>query len=116
MRYSTMNHLFFRSLVVVTTLTSAVASQANDRLPEQVYRSTCAFCHGHYVAPGVTVAPVLLGRQLDPAVIQTFVRNNSGRMPVFRPSEINDAELAGLARWIQTSEAPAMPPPPGARP
>ncbi len=111
-----MNHLFCRSFVAVAALTSAVASQANDRLPEQVYRSTCAFCHGHYVAPGVTVAPVLLGRQLDPAVTQAFVRNGPGGMPAFRPSAINDAELAGLARWIQTSEAPAMQPPPGARP
>jgi mono/diheme cytochrome c family protein len=100
----------------------ATAAHAQERLPEAVYRATCAYCHGHYVAPGVTVAPELQGRKLPPALVSSFVRNGLGRMPAFQPTAISDAELAALSLWIQASPAPAAPPAPpapvvpGARP
>ncbi len=105
-----------RAFAPALALLLATAAHAQERRPEAVYRATCAYCHGHFVAPGVTVAPVLQGRELAPALVSGFVRNGLGRMPAFRPSEISDAELTALSRWIQASPAPAAPVAPGARP
>jgi mono/diheme cytochrome c family protein len=105
-----------RALALAMTALCAATGQAQERAPDAIYRATCAYCHGYVVAPGVTVAPELLGRQLAPAVVGSFVRTGPGRMPAFRPSEVSDSELDRLARWIQASAAPAAPVAPGARP
>jgi len=58
------------------------------RSGEQVFADTCAFCHGHFIAPGLSVGPELRGRNLPAALTKTFVRNGVGAMPAFRPTEI----------------------------
>lgn len=83
----------------------SAAEAAPARAPEQIYASTCKFCHGHVVAPGVRVAPDLLGRQLDPDMIKSFVRHGPGAMLSFREADISNAELDGLATWISRSPA-----------
>lgn len=85
----------------------SAAEQKAARAPEQIYGSTCKFCHGHMLAPGVRVAPDLLGRKLDPDMIKSFVRMGPGAMLSFRESDISDRELDALARWIAASPAPA---------
>lgn len=75
------------------------------RPPEQIYASTCQYCHAHAVAPGTLVAPILLGRKLDPEIVSHYVRNGPGSMLAFTRSEITDKELEALARWIQRSPA-----------
>ncbi len=90
-------------------LTASASSLAQARTPEKVYASACIYCHGHQVAPGVLVAPVLLGRRLAPALVTNYVRHGPGRMPAFPPTEVSDAELTQLAQWIQASPAPAAP-------
>ncbi|MEY4890387.1 MAG: 4-cresol dehydrogenase [hydroxylating] cytochrome c subunit precursor [Pseudomonadota bacterium] len=82
------------------------------RSPEQIYGASCKYCHGHMVAPGVRVAPDLLGRKLDPESIKLFVRNGPGGMLSFRESDISNRELDALARWISQSPAPPAPPMP----
>lgn len=90
---------------------------ASDRAPEKVFADTCAYCHGHYIAPGMSVIRDIRGRSLPPALIKTYVRNGIGAMPAFRFTEISDAELEALAKWIETSAAPPLPPlPPGMKP
>lgn len=88
------------------------------RSPEQIYGASCKYCHGHMVAPGVRVAPDLLGRKLDPEAIKGFVRNGPAGMLSFREADISNRELDALARWISESPAPPAPQPlaPGQKP
>lgn len=103
--------------VLVGTLLSlgaVSAALANDRPPEQVFRAVCAYCHGYALAPSTLVAPELRGRQLPPVLVATLVRQGGSRMPAFRHTEVSDAELQALGRWIQASAAPAPAAHPGA--
>jgi len=81
------------------------AFAANWENAEQVYQGTCAYCHN---VP--TIAPQILGRSLPPEVITTYVRNGQNGMPAFPTTHISDGQLAELAEYIQSSEAPPMPP------
>ncbi|MFC4255165.1 c-type cytochrome [Croceibacterium xixiisoli] len=83
------------------TALSAAAQQTAEpvREPQFIYERTCGYCHGH------NVGPVIRGRKLPAAVISSFVRSGNGAMPAFKPTEISDAELSGLARWISESAA-----------
>jgi len=60
----------------------------------QVYDKVCSHCHE------ANVGPVLKGRQLPVAYIERVVRHGNRAMPSFRPSEIDDAALADVARLI----------------
>jgi len=80
---------------------SAPPPSAQVRSPEQVYATTCGYCHGH------NVGPVLRGRGLTAPAIVSIARHGRGAMPAFRPTEISNAELEALARWIQASPADA---------
>ncbi|QTQ30367.1 Cytochrome c family protein [Aromatoleum bremense] len=60
----------------------------------QVYEKVCSHCHE------ANVGPVLKGRQLPVAYIERVVRHGNRAMPSFRPSEIDDAALADVARLI----------------
>lgn len=105
--------LVLGSAIAATALVGARLSAAETtpaRTPEQIYASSCKFCHGHVIAPGVRVAPDLLGRQLDPDMIRSFVRHGPGAMLSFREADISNAELDGLAKWISRSPAPVPAP------
>lgn len=80
-----------------------------------LYHHYCADCHnpgdGH---PGTMrlarrLAPeqaVLRERtDLSPAYVRTIVRNGLQMMPPFRPSEIADAELDALSRYVTAKYA-----------
>jgi mono/diheme cytochrome c family protein len=67
------------------------------RTAEQVYASTCAYCHG------ANIGPVIRGRALPAAMVEMTVRQGRNAMPAFRPSEISPAELNDLAQWIEAS-------------
>ena len=69
------------------------------REPAKVYAAVCGYCHG------ANVGPIILGRSLPPALVQTLVRNGKNAMPSFRPTEISDAELSALAAWVAASVA-----------
>ncbi|MEO0030527.1 MAG: hypothetical protein RIS94_285 [Pseudomonadota bacterium] len=77
----------------------AVEAASASRTPEAIYTKTCGYCHGQHVAP------VIRGRSLPPELIAQFVRAGPRSMPAFRQTEISDAELAALARWVSTSKA-----------
>jgi len=78
---------------------NAPPPSATPRPPERIYRQVCGYCHGH------NVAPIIRGRQLDPAAIEYFVRNGNGAMPAFKPTEISNQELAELAKWVSAAKA-----------
>lgn len=80
------------------TTAQGVPGVAPPRGPQFIYDRTCGYCHGH------NVGPIILGRNLPPQLIESFVRHGNGAMPAFKPTEITDAELAALARWISTAD------------
>lgn len=65
--------------------------------PEGTYSRTCGYCHG------TNVGPILLGKGYPPEAITYMVRNGKGAMPAFRPTEISEAELQALSKWVSTS-------------
>jgi mono/diheme cytochrome c family protein len=100
-----------RALLAFIALFSAAPLAAQSagqwRGPEQIWGATCGYCHG------AGVAPELRGRKLDPQATAFIARNGLPGMPVFKPSEINDAELDQLAHWIALTPSPAKAPRPG---
>lgn len=87
------------SLLVAAALLTGAAPPQPARAPEVIYAKTCGYCHG------ARVAPVIRGRGLPVEVIATYVRSGPRAMPAFRPTEISNAELAALAKWINASKA-----------
>lgn len=84
---------------LILALAGAAPPPAPPRPPEVIYARTCGYCHG------ARVAPVIRGRKLPADLITTYVRSGPRAMPAFRPTEISNAELAALAKWINASQA-----------
>ena len=70
-----------------------------ERPPEVVYAKVCGYCHGK------NVGPIILGRQLPSDSIKLIARSGQNGMPAFRPTEVTNAELDALAKWISASKA-----------
>lgn len=85
------------------TVNAQAYSAGQWKNSDQIYRTFCASCH----ATGI--GPVILGREYPAQAVPIMVRNGDHTMPAFKPSEINDAELEGLAKWINESAAPTTP-------
>lgn len=96
---------------------NAVASKSAPGSPgKQVYDRWCAACHDDSLrAPGTVALAAKYGKDmpaalelrddLTPEVVQAFVRNGISIMPQFRKTEISDAELAELGRYLSGSPA-----------
>ena len=91
-----------RILVASLVLGCAQLALAAD-LPAQerdrTYAKVCGFCHDKGVGPAI------LGRELPVAYIENVVRHGFRAMPSFRSSEIDNAALASVARWVSQSPA-----------
>lgn len=76
--------------------------------PATFYEQRCAFCHGpggwgtRKLEPRVPSgeAELLNRTDLPPAYTALVVRRGIGAMPQFTPTELTDAQLAELARWL----------------
>lgn len=86
----------------VATLVVAGGAHAAWRDGGEVYDKVCRYCHE------ANVGPVLKGRALPTEYIQRVVRMGNRAMPAFRPSEIDDATLADVARRVSGSAAVAQ--------
>ena len=97
------------ALALVTVAAGAQDTPA-PRTGEQVFAARCAYCHdargwgtrslARRTPPGQAQ---LLDRQVLPEVLVRYaVRRGVGSMPQFTPTEISDAELDNLARWLAT--------------
>lgn len=89
-------------------------AQADNPMPavdgRQLYDHHCAHCHdsgeGHpgtmrlAVRSGPEYAVLLSRTDLAPEYVRQIVRRGLGMMPPFRPTEINDHDLAGLAAYV----------------
>ncbi len=76
-----------------------------------VFARWCAPCHssGGFKAGTAGLQakyqgakPAVLEERTDltPAVVKTFVRNGTGIMPPFRKTEVSDAELEAVAKYL----------------
>jgi len=83
-------------------------SQPAKKDPAHFWASTCGYCHG-----GPMNAPELRGLNLPTDFVVEAVRQGRPGMPPFHRSEVSDADLRSLARWI--SKQPAPQPGPEAR-
>jgi mono/diheme cytochrome c family protein len=101
---------FLSMLITVAAITAGTIHAAGAAPPEitgdgfkwkdgaEVYDKICAYCHEPHA--GTQVGPKIRGRDLPPAYIHTVVRNGNRAMPSFRASEIDDASLAKLVKYI----------------
>jgi mono/diheme cytochrome c family protein len=89
--------------------TAAAADESNAGA--RVFEHWCQPCHGegqHHPATaalqvkynGVKPAALQERTDLDAATIAYFVRHGAGNMAPFRKTEITDADLAALARYL----------------
>lgn len=85
------------ALVICIGSWSLVGAAEMPRPPAVIYAKVCGYCHGS------NVGPVILGRHLQADSTRLLVRTGPRAMPAFRPTEITDAELDSLARWIEVS-------------
>lgn len=103
------------SLLTLLAGSPAVAQQGatpNPAAGEALFRHWCTACHG--IGPGHpgtqslakahegTNIPDALERRtdLDPDMINYFIRHGSTVMPFFRKTELSDAEVADIAAWL----------------
>lgn len=87
------------SLLVTAACANAATPATAPRAPEAVYAKTCGYCHGQHVGP------IIRGRGLPPEITKQYVRSGPRSMVAFRPTEISDAELEALAKWLKASKA-----------
>jgi (+)-pinoresinol hydroxylase len=75
------------------------------------YQDYCSMCHGDGPGKPGTMAlrakykgsePALLDQRTDltPELIKTYVRNGISIMPIFRKTEISDADLDAIAVYL----------------
>lgn len=86
-------------LGAMAALLAAGGAQAAWRDGGEVYDKVCRYCHE------ANVGPQLKGRALPEEYIRRVVRHGNRAMPAFRPTEIDDAALADVARRISTGAA-----------
>lgn len=86
------------TLAIATGAVSASAAQGGSSVEQglEVYRKWCAPCHYRIVAP----APLPERTDLTPARVTQAVRTGVFVMPMFRKTEISDAELAALSAYL----------------
>jgi (+)-pinoresinol hydroxylase len=81
------------------------------------YQSYCSMCHGEGVGKPGTLAltakykgavPALLDKRTDltPQLIKQYVRNGISIMPIFRKTEISDADLDAIAAYLTRNNKP----------
>lgn len=89
---------------------STVSGEGQPRGYAQ-YQNYCSMCHGPGGGKPGTLAlqakykgalPALLDQRTDltPQLIKTYVRNGISVMPIFRKTEISDADLDAIAAYL----------------
>lgn len=99
--------------LALSTLAAGAQEAPPSRTGEEIFAQRCVFCHdargwgtrslARRTPPGQAE---LLEREVLPDIlVRHAVRRGIGSMPQFTPTEISDAELDALARWLATRNA-----------
>jgi mono/diheme cytochrome c family protein len=114
--------LFALLLAGAGLTTAAATTPPSAERGHAIFSRKCAPCHGQGPGddgtpnlPGTAALarkykgerPAALEKRTDlPAdVIRLFVRNGSGAMPMFRKTELSDADIEDVAAYLQASSA-----------
>ena len=82
------------------TLAAPAGNAANGR---RVYLADgCFYCHGTTGAGGGIAGPRLAPNPLPLEGVKAKVRTASGRMPVYSPAVLKDAEIADIVAYLQS--------------
>jgi mono/diheme cytochrome c family protein len=100
-------------VLALTTFAATAQDAPVPRTGEEIFADKCVFCHdarGWGTRSLARRTPEgqaqLLDREVLPEVLVRYaVRRGVGSMPQFTPTEISDAELENLARWLSTRNA-----------
>jgi mono/diheme cytochrome c family protein len=107
--------VFVASLVLASAVSAEPRDQKQIDRGHDVYAKWCWPCHGAGIGkPGTESLaargqkPAVLEERTDlaPAVIKQFVRHGVLFMPVFRKTEISDAELDAIAAYLTRNNKP----------
>lgn len=89
---------FFRFCIGIPAmlLTSAAVADGSSQWlrGQEAYSKVCGFCHDR------GIGPVIKGLGKNPDLIRPVVRSGNQVMPAFRQSEIDDATLAKIIKYI----------------
>jgi mono/diheme cytochrome c family protein len=94
---------------------NAASSAAEPGRGEAVFTHWCATCHGEGPGmPGTQALqakyngslPAVLTQRTDltPELVSFYVRNGISVMPFFRKTEVSDADLEALARYVTDND------------
>jgi len=79
------------------------ASAGNAANGKRVYLADgCFYCHGTTGAGGGNAGPRLAPNPLPLEGVKAKVRTASGRMPVYSPAVLKDAEIADIVAYLQS--------------
>lgn len=88
-------------MLAAAFMSVAMPSSATPADGIRIYDKVCRYCHE------AGVGPAIKGRQLPAEYVKRVVRFGNRAMPSFRPTEIDDAVLAELAKLVASSTAGA---------
>jgi mono/diheme cytochrome c family protein len=114
------------AILVSTAMADPGADAARIAQGRAAFQRRCAPCHGQgpgddgpKYLPGTSalqakykgaLPPELeLRGDLNADLIRTFVRHGSGAMPMFRKTELSDADIDAIAAYIADNAAKAKP-------
>lgn len=96
--------LLFGVLAFLTVVVSAAAQSPGDATNGKrvFFADGCFYCHGTTGAGGGNAGPRLAPDPLPLEGVKAKVRTASGRMPVYSPEVLKDAEIADIVAYLQS--------------
>ena len=95
---------------MLATLSALADSSGNPAEGKRLFLADgCYQCHGTTGAGGGPAGPMLAPSSLPLAAVKAKLRTPSGRMPVYTPAVLADAQIADIVAYLQ-SIPPGKPP------
>lgn len=82
------------------TFAASAADPQNVDAGQHFFEKTCAKCHT------AGVGPELRGRQLPPEYFVAIARNGLNAMPAFRITDVDDATLLAVGKYLSQTPVP----------
>lgn len=106
--------LLAAAALVAGTAIAAAPPPATIRDGEAIYHDKCVYCHDAKgwgtralalrTQPGEAI--LVNRKELPAALTEIVVRRGIGSMPGFTPTELSDAEIARVAKWLDKTQSP----------
>lgn len=96
-----MKHFAIAALLAGLASTAAAGDPSKIGPGQRYFNTICAKCHT------AGVGPELRGRQLPPEYFVAIARNGFNAMPAFRITDIDDATLRDVGKYLSQSQLPA---------